>query len=386
MLERYLMTDEQRDIVNMVREFADKEVIPMAKEFDVPGTYPEALVKKAIDMGLTTMSLPEEYGGMGLDYVTYAMVKEELSRGDPGFGTTIGASGLGFTPVKLAGSKEQMQQVADVLTNGGLTAFGLTEADSGSDAASLKTTYVKDGDSYILNGVKTFITNGGVASLYTIFATKDRTLGPKGISAFIVEAGTPGLSAGNHEDKMGIRTSNTTEVILQDVRVPAKNMIGEEGTGFRTAMLTLNNTRPTAGAGALGNAMFAYEYALNYAQERKTFGKFIGQHQAVGFMLSDMAIQLEAARQLLYYAASLQNAGIMAPRVFSSSKAFCSDVGMKVCTDAVQVVGGFGYSREYPLEKRMRDAKIYQIYEGTNQIQRVIISGEILDQLKKKKK
>ncbi|MDR1765950.1 MAG: acyl-CoA dehydrogenase family protein [Lachnospiraceae bacterium] len=377
-LERYLLTDEQKDLQAMVREFADKEIIPRAKEYDLSGEYPKDLVKQAVDMGLTRLSLPKKYGGEAIDNQTYAIVKEELARGDAGFSVTIGACYLGVMPVKLFGNDKQMQKVADCLNSGGLMAFGLTEAAAGSDSASLKTTYVKDGDSYILNGTKTFITNASVASLYTIFATKDPSLGAKGISAFIVEAGTPGLSAGKEEDKMGIRLSNTGEVVLQDVRVPAENLLGEEGQGFKIAMNTLNQTRPTSGAGAIGNAMFAYEYALQYAKERKTFGKPIGKHQAVGFMLADMAIQLEAARQMVNYAARLMDSGIVVPRVFSSAKAFGSDVCMKVVLDAVQIVGGYGYSREYPLEKRLRDAKIYQIFEGTNQIQRVIISGQIL--------
>jgi len=379
MLERYLLTDEQKDLQAMVREFADKEIVPMAKEADRTGEFPTALVKKAVDMGLTTLSLPVAYGGMGIDNQTYAIIKEEIARGDAGIASTLGACYLGVMPIKLAGTERQMRKVADVLLSGGIMAFGLTEAESGSDAASLKTTYVKDGDQYILNGTKTFITNGGIAELYTIFATRDRTLGAKGISTFIVEAGTPGLSVGKEEVKMGIRTSNTTEVILQDVRIPAENLLGEEGQGFKIALNTLNQTRPTSGAGAIGNAVAAYEYALEYSKQRKTFGNPICKHQAVSFLLADMAIQLEAARQLVMYAAKIMDTGTVVPRVFSTAKAFASDVGMKVCCDAVQIMGGYGYSCEYPVEKRMRDAKIFQIFEGTNQIQRLIISGSILD-------
>jgi len=379
MLERYLLTDEQKDLQAMVREFADKEIVPMAKEADRTGEFPTALVKKAVDMGLTTLSLPVAYGGMGIDNQTYAIIKEEIARGDAGIASTLGACYLGVMPIKLAGTERQMRKVADVLLSGGIMAFGLTEAESGSDAASLKTTYVKDGDQYILNGTKTFITNGGIAELYTIFATRDRTLGAKGISAFIVEAGTPGLSVGKEEVKMGIRTSNTTEVILQDVRIPAENLLGEEGQGFKIALNTLNQTRPTSGAGAIGNAVAAYEYALEYSKQRKTFGNPICKHQAVSFLLADMAIQLEAARQLVMYAAKIMDTGTVVPRIFSTAKAFASDVGMKVCCDAVQIMGGYGYSCEYPVEKRMRDAKIFQIFEGTNQIQRLIISGSILD-------
>lgn len=379
MLERYLLTDEQKDLQAMVREFADKEIVPMAKEADRTGEFPTALVKKAVDMGLTTLSLPVAYGGMGIDNQTYAIIKEEIARGDAGIASTLGACYLGVMPIKLAGTERQMRKVADVLLSGGIMAFGLTEAESGSDAASLKTTYVKDGDQYILNGTKTFITNGGIAELYTIFATRDRTLGAKGISAFIVEAGTPGLSVGKEEVKMGIRTSNTTEVILQDVRIPAENLLGKEGQGFKIALNTLNQTRPTSGAGAIGNAVAAYEYALEYSKQRKTFGNPICKHQAVSFLLADMAIQLEAARQLVMYAAKIMDTGTVVPRVFSTAKAFASDVGMKVCCDAVQIMGGYGYSCEYPVEKRMRDAKIFQIFEGTNQIQRLIISGSILD-------
>ena len=375
---QHLLTEEQKDLQAMVRDFADKEIIPVAKECDRTGEFPKELFKKAADMGLTTLSLPEKYGGMGIDNVTYAIIKEELARGDAGFATSLGACFLGVMPIKLYGNDEQMKKMADVLLSGGMTAFGLTEAAAGSDAANLKTTAVKDGDDYILNGTKTFITNGALASLYTIFATVDKSKGAKGISAFIVEAGTPGLSVGKDEDKMGIRTSNTADVILQNVRVPASNMLGQEGEGFKIAMQTLNRTRPTSGAGAIGNARAAYEYALAYSKERVTFGKPVCQNQGVSFMLADMKMQLEAARQLVFYAARVMDAGIVDPTLFSCSKAFASDVGMKVTNNALQILGGFGYSRDYPVEKRFRDAKIYQIFEGTNQIQRVIISGNIL--------
>jgi len=373
-----LLTEEQQELRKMVREFADKEIIPKTKELDVTGGFPTELYRKAFEMGLTTMTLPEEYGGQGLDIFTYALVKEELARGDAGFAGAIAGSFMGSLPSLLSGTEYHKKLVADCLLNGGIMAFCLTESESGSDSAAMKTNYIDDGDSYILNGSKCFISNGGVAGLLQVWATHDRSLGKNGISCFLVDTKAPGVSVGKHEDKLGYRTSATTDIVFQDARIPKKNMIGAEGQGMEIMNRALNRTRPTAGAGAIGNAEYAYECAVDYAKVRTSFGgKPISKFQGVSFMLADMYTQLEAARQLVWHACRCADAGINDRKLFSASKCFAADVGMKVCEDAIQVMGGYGYSKEYPVEKRFRDAKIYQIFEGTNQIQRVVINSDI---------
>lgn len=374
----YLLTEEQKDLQLMARDFALKEVKEVCKEAEIAGEVPMDLVRKAQDMGFVTMELPEKFGGMGISTLTKAIVKEELAAGDAGFSVTIGACGLGFKPVSVAGEDYHMQLVADCLLNNGFTAFGLTEPQAGSDSANIMTTAVKDGDDYILNGRKCFITNGGLADYVTIFATVDKSLGAKGVTCFLVDAHSPGFSAGKEENKMGIRCSNTCDLILEDVRVPAKNIVGGVGNGFKVAMATLNKTRPTAGAGSLGVGQAALDYCIEYSKQRVTFGKPICKNQAISFMLADMDTNLSAARTLTHYACTLTDNGIAVPKTFSSSKYFASDAVMKITVDAVQICGGYGYSREYPVEKLMRDAKIFQIFEGTNQIQRRIVQGELL--------
>ncbi|QAT51198.1 acyl-CoA dehydrogenase [Caproiciproducens sp. NJN-50] len=362
----------------MVREFADKEIIPTAKECEIDGTFPKELYRKAFEMGLTTYTLPEKYGGCGGDIFTYSLIKEELARGDAGFSGTVAGAYMGIVPIKVAGNEYHWKIAADILTNGGLMSFALTEPNAGSDAAAVKTKYVKDGDSVVINGRKGFISNGEVSNLYTVFATSDSSLGAKGIACFLVPRDTPGISIGKHEDKMGYRTSCTNDVVFEDVRIPLKNMIGAEGEGMSICKRSLGYTRPTAGAGAVGNAQYAYECAVEYSKVRTTFGRPICKNQGISFMLANMYMKLEAARQMVWYSCRCADAGIFDARLSSSSKAFAADAGMEVCTDAVQVLGGYGYSREYPVEKRMRDAKIYQIFEGTNQIQRMVIASDIL--------
>ncbi len=374
----HLLTDEQREIQQMVRQFADERIIPVCKECDITGRYPAELYKEAFEMGLTTFTIPEQYGGAGGNIFTYALIKEELARGDAGFSGTVAGAYMGVVPIKVAGNEYHWKLVADVLTQGGAMSFTLTEANAGSDSAALKTTYVVDGDSVIINGRKSFISNGEVADLYTLFATSDPALRAKGISCFIVPRDTPGISIGKHEDKMGYRTSCTNDVIFEDVRIPLKNMIGGHGEGMDIVKRSLGYTRPTSGAGAVGNAQYAFECAVEYSKVRETFGKPIYKNQGVGFMLADMYTKLEASRQMVWHACKCADAGVVDTRLFSASKVFASDMCMQVCTDAVQVLGGNGYSREYPVEKRFRDAKIYQIFEGTNQIQRKIISGELI--------
>lgn len=374
----HLLTDEQREIQQMVRQFADERIIPVCKECDITGRFPAELYKEAFEMGLTTFTIPEQYGGAGGNIFTYALIKEELARGDAGFSGTVAGAYMGVVPIKVAGNEYHWKLVADVLTQGGAMSFTLTEANAGSDSAALKTTYVVDGDSVIINGRKSFISNGEVADLYTLFATSDPALRAKGISCFIVPRDTPGISIGKHEDKMGYRTSCTNDVIFEDVRIPLKNMIGGHGEGMDIVKRSLGYTRPTSGAGAVGNAQYAFECAVEYSKVRETFGKPIYKNQGVGFMLADMYTKLEASRQMVWHACKCADAGVVDTRLFSASKVFASDMCMQVCTDAVQVLGGNGYSREYPVEKRFRDAKIYQIFEGTNQIQRKIISGELI--------
>lgn len=377
-MKDYLLTDMQSELKEMVHDFAEREIIPAAKIADETGEFPAETVAKAAEIGLTTLTLPERFGGMDADYATLAVIKEELGWGDIGFNTTIGACALATLPVKIAGTDYHMKKVADVLTNGGLTAFALTEPQAGSDAGGMLATAVKKGDEYVLNGRKCFITNGAKAGLYTVFANVDKSKGLKGITAFLVDAGTPGLSAGKEENKMGARSSNTTDVLLEDVVVPKENMLGAEGQGFKIAMQTLGKARCSTGAGAIGNARYALEYAIGYAKQRKTFGKPICEQQAIQHMLANMYMRLEAARQLTRYACSLADKGIVDAAISSASKAFATDTGMQVTIDAVQILGGYGYSREYPLEKRMRDAKICQIWEGTNQIQRNVVAGTLI--------
>lgn len=378
MSNQYLFTEEQKDLQMMVRDFVNKEIIPNAAEWDVKGEFPMDTFKKACGMGLHLMGIPEEFGGMGLDQTTSCILREELGRGDAGFAVSLGANMLGYTPLSIAGTPEQIKRFADIVVPGAVSAFCLTEAQGGSDAGNSKATAVKVGDEYVINGVKTFITNGGIASVYTVFAMTDKEKGVKGMSAFMVERDRPGVSVGAEENKMGIRASNTTEVIFEDVHVPADHLIGKEGDGFKIAMKTLDRTRPSGSATAVGICQRAIDECVKYAKERVVFGKPIAKHQAVSFMIADMEIQTQAARQMVMHAARLMDNGIYDSVVAAAAKTFVGDTAMKVTTDAVQVLGGFGYSREYPVEKLMRDAKIYQIFEGTNQIQRMVISGNLL--------
>jgi len=372
------LTGEQKDLQKLVREFVRKEIVPVALKHDHEASFPWDLLNKVTKMGFQCMPAPEEYGGSGFDVTTCALLTEELAIGDVGFATTIAANGLASYPVMLAGTATQKQQYFDLINQGKLAAFCLTEPNAGSDAGSVSTTARRENNDYILNGAKCFITNGGVADVYTVFATIDRSLGLKGLTAFIVEKGQPGLSVGKEEDKMGIRSSNTTEVILQEVRVPAEKMLGKEGEGFKIAMQTLDISRPVVGALGVGLGQAALDLSVQYAKDRIQFGKSIASFQAIQFMLADMAISVEAARWLVHRAAYLKDAGLPFSKEAAMAKTFASDMAMKVSTDAVQIFGGYGYSREYPVEKLMRDAKILQIFEGTNQVQRMVIASQLL--------
>ncbi len=375
----YIYTEEQDVMRKTARKFSEKEIMPVAGELDEKHEFPAEIVKKLHEVGLLTIGVPEEYGGPGADTISQALVCEEISYGDAGLGTTLAASCLlGANPVLVAGTHEQKTRFYNILNEGKLAAFALTEPGAGSDVAGMSMTAKRDGDFYILNGTKQFITNGSVADVYTTFATMDKSLGSKGIVAFFVERDTPGISVSKNENKMGIRTSDTTQVIFEDVKVPVANRLGEEGQGFKICMEALDISRPMIAALAVGVAQAAYEAALAYAKERKAFGKPIAAFQAIQFMLADMAMGIEASRLLVHKACALRDAGKPFGLVASYAKCFAGDHAMKVAVDAVQILGGYGYVKEYPVEKYMRDAKIMQIYEGTNQIQRVVIAANIL--------
>ena len=374
----YILDDEAKDLLATVKEFCEKEVKEQCREFDVSGEWAEEMYQKAAEMGLNAIEVPEEYGGIGIDRVTISALYEEMAKADAGFYTTIAASNLGLKPVLIAGTEEQKQWACDILVNGGYGAFCLTEPMAGSDASNNKTTAVKDGDEYVLNGRKCFITNGGVADFYIVTAMTDKSKGVRGMSAFLVEKGTPGLSSGNEENKMGIRTSNTTDVVFEDMRVPASSMIGEEGTGFVTCMETLDVTRALMGIGATGIMQRCVDEAVAYSKQRVTFGQPIGKFEAIQFMIADMEIKTETARQMSLHALKLQEMGLPYGKESAIAKCYAGDIAVEVALDAIQILGGYGYSREYPVEKLLRDAKIFQIYEGTNQIQRMVISRAVM--------
>lgn len=374
----YLISEEAKDLLLDVRNFCEKEVVEVCKEADKTGEWPEDLYEKAKEQGYFALEVPEELGGPGLSRVDVAALFEEMAKADAGFATTISASGLGMKPVLIAGSEEQKNYVADIAMEGGLGAFCLTEPGAGSDASSGTTTAVKDGDEYVLNGRKCFITNGAVASYYCITASTDKSKGVKGLSMFLVPAGTPGLSSGKEEDKMGIRTSNTTDVVLEDCRIPASNLIGEEGKGFSIAMKTLDQARAWMGCIAVGIAQRGIDEAKKYTDERIQFGKAINANQAIQFKLADMDIQTEVARQMVANALTRMDMGLSYNRESAIAKCFASDIAMRVAEDAIQLFGGYGYSREYPVEKLLRDAKIFQIFEGTNEILRIVVANNLL--------
>ena len=373
----YLISEEAQDLLSAVKDFCDSEVKEQCKEYDRSGEWPKEMYDKAIEMQLTMLEVPEQYGGMGLSRVDVAALIEEMAKADSGFATTISASGLGMKPVLIAGSEEQKKHVCDLIMGGGFGAFALTEPGAGSDPSAAKTTAVKDGDSYILNGRKCFITNGGIASFYCVAAMTDKTKGSKGMSMFLIDRGTPGLSSGHEEDKMGIRLSNTCDVVLEDCRVPASALIGEEGQGFKIAMATLDQARAWMGCVATGIAQRGMEEAVAYGKERIQFGKPILKNQALKFKVADMKIKIETARQMVAYALTLMDQGKPHTTEAAIAKCYASDIAMEVASEAIQMFGGYGYTREYPVEKLLRDAKIFQIFEGTNEIQRIVISNAV---------
>ncbi|MFG0215079.1 acyl-CoA dehydrogenase [Brevibacillus porteri] len=376
----FQLTEEHEMMRKMIRDFAENQVAPTAAERDEEECFDRSIFEQMAELGLTGIPWPEQYGGAGADYLSYVIAVEELSRVDASIGVTLSAHvSLASWPIYKFGTEEQKQKFLRPLAEGKkMGAYCLTEAGSGSDSAGMRTTAVRDGDHYILNGTKIFITNAGEAEIYIVFAVTQPELNHKGITAFIVEKGMDGFTMGKKEKKLGIRSSPTLAVNFEDVRVPVENRLGEEGQGFKIAMMTLDGGRNGIAAQALGIAQGAYEHARNYAKERIQFGKPISSLQAIQFKLADMATKIEASRLLTYQAAWLEDQGLPYGKASAMSKVFAGDTAMEVTIEAVQVFGGYGYTREYPVERFMRDAKITQIYEGTNEIQRVVISNFLL--------
>ena len=374
----FALTEEQRALRELAHEFALREIRPKAAEYDEHQMHPADVIVKAHEVGLMNPHLPEELGGAGLGSMEGALIGEELCWGCSGIATSIVANILGALPVLLAGTGEQKRRwLAPLLEEPILCSFALTEPGAGSDVSGIQTTAVRQGDDYVLNGSKMFITNAGRAAWFTAFASTDKSAGHRGLTAFVVPGDAEGVTIEKHLDKMGQRATDTTAIALQDVKVAADNRLGEEGEGFKIAMQTLDHTRPGTAAGAVGVARAAFEHAVEYARERVQFGQPIAMNQGVNFLVADMAAEIEAARLLVWQAAWLLDQGERATLQSSYAKRFAADTAMKVTTDAVQIFGGYGYIKEFPVEKLMRDAKLFQIYEGTAQIQRLVIAREI---------
>jgi butyryl-CoA dehydrogenase len=381
----YLLTDEQKMVRDLARKIAEEKIRPVAAKYDETEEFPWDVLKILAQSDLFAIFVPTEYGGTGGRVLDLCLVTEELSRACGGIAVCYAASALGTFPIILFGNEEQKKKyLADLASGKKIAAFGITEPEAGSDASAIKTTAKKDGDNYVLNGLKHFITNGGEAEIYTVIAMTDKTKGARGASAFIVEKGTPGFTFGKKEDKLGIRTSSTRELIFTDCKIPKENLLSKEGMGFIVTMKTFDMSRPGVAAQAVGIAQGALDVAVNYARERQQFGKSISSFQGIQWMLADMATEVEAARALVYTCAREIDAGVKdVGRDSAMAKMYASDVAMKVTTDAVQILGGYGYMKDYPAEKYMRDAKITQIYEGTNQIQRNIIALQLIKEMAK---
>lgn len=381
MSEYLLMTKDQKDLVKLVHDFLSKELDPIVAEMDEKSYFPMEIAKKLGQMGFWGIDVPEEYGGAGLDVQTLVHIREAMAYHDAGFANSFSAQTFGFKPLLLEGTTEQLKDYGRRLADGQFWSMCITEPQSGSDAANVKTKARKDGEDYIISGNKCFVTNGGISDLYTVVARTDPDKGKDGISLFIIEKDMPGVMVGKEENKMGIRGSNTTEVAFDEVRVPARNMIGAPGTGFSTIMKMLARTRPTGMAPAVGVGQRALDLAIEYCQNRTAFGKKIGTFEGLQFKLADMELKLEVSRSQLQYAAQLVDAGIYDTMVGSSTKTFVSEAVLDICLQAQQIYGGYGYSKEYPLEKLVRDARIYSIYEGSNEIQRYILGRNLVGRL-----
>lgn len=376
----FTLTQEQADIRKMVREFAEKSVAPTAAERDKNELFPREIFDQMGELGILGLPYPNQYGGGDSDFLSYAIAVEEISRvcASTGIGLSVHVSLCSWQIFKY-GTEEQKQKYLRPLAEGKkLGAFSLTEPNAGTDAASQETIATLDGDHYVLNGSKIYTTNGGEAEIYMVYAMTDKSKGVKGISTFIIEKGTPGFNFGKKETKMGIRSSVQREVIMENCRIPVANLLGKEGDGFKIAMTTLDGGRIGVAAQALGIAQAALEHAIDFSKERVQFGKPIASNQGIAFMLADMATKVQASRLLVYQAAYNKSHHLPYAKEAAMAKLFATDTAMEVTTDAVQIYGGCGYSQEYPVERFMRDAKITQIYEGTNQVQRIVISGAIL--------
>jgi acyl-CoA dehydrogenase len=379
----FSLTEDQIALQEMAREFAEKEMRPKAAKYDQGHDFPEDVMMKAFEVGFLTCAVPSEYGGGGLGDLETAIISEELARGCAGMYTTMMANSLAFTPILLFGTDEQKKKFFGPFTKQmAFASYCLTEREAGSDTSAIKTTAKKVGSEYVINGSKCFITNGGVASLYVVFANAAPEKGARGLSVFCVPRETPGIMVGKVEDKMGQRASNTTELFFEDVRVPANHLLGREGLGFIVAMRTFDKTRAAVGAAGVGIARAALEYAVEYAKTRVQFGKPIASFQATAFKIAQMAMEVDAARLLVWRAAWLMDQGKPCGNQSAMAKCFGSDVGMRTALEALQIFGGYGYMRDYPIEKLVRDAKLLQIYEGTNEIQRLVISREVIGPIK----
>jgi len=385
----YFLSEEQQMMVDLSRQIAQEKIKPVREHYDETEEFPWPLVEELAKSDLCGVYIPEEYGGISSGVFNLVLVVEELCKVDGGIALALAASALGTFPILIAGSEEQKKKyLPDIASGKKLVAFGLTEADAGSDATSMKTTAIKDGDDYILNGTKCFITNAGDAEIYTVFANSNPSRGARGISCFILEKGMEGFDFGKKEKKMGIRASSTRELIFNNVRVPKENLVGKEGRGLIIAQGTLDASRPGVAAQALGIAAGALDEAVEYARNRVQFGQSIASFQGIQHMMADMATEIEAARCLLYQAARMMDAnpGKRTTKESAMAKLYCSEVAMKVTTNAVQIFGGYGYMREYPVEKMMRDAKITTLYEGTSQIQKNEIALALIKESASKKK
>jgi acyl-CoA dehydrogenase len=374
----FTLTDEQKDLRELAHSFAEKEIRPVAWDYDRDGTWPQDIINKAWEVGLMNTHVPEAYGGPGLDYLSGCLIEEEVGWGCSGIGTSLMANGLAGAPVALGGTEDVKKEYLGMLVEEPkLASFCLTEPDAGSDVSGMKTTAIRKGDKYVINGSKCFITNGGYADWFTVYAKTDKDAGHRGISAFVVPKDDT-VIVDKKEDKMGQRASNTATITFNDTEIPAENLLGEENKGFKLAMMTLDRTRPGVAAMAVGIARAAFEFAAEYSKERVQFGVPIAMHQAVAFMIADMATKVEAGRLLVWQSAVQLDQGMRNTLASSHAKRFSADSAMEVTVDAVQVYGGYGFIKEYPVEKLMRDAKIMQLYEGTSQIQRLVIAKEVL--------
>ncbi|OUN24279.1 acyl-CoA dehydrogenase family protein [Pseudoflavonifractor sp. An85] len=377
----YIISEDAKELLKDAKEFCQNEIVEQAKQYDITGEWPREIYEKAIEMQLHMMDIPEEYGGLGLSHIDQAAIVEQIAWADAGVAVTLNGNGLALKPVLVAGNEEQKQKCCDIIANGGWGAFALTEPDAGCDAANGKTTAVREGDEYVLNGRKCFITNASVADFFVVTAMTNRTIGTHGMSAFLVYKGTPGLSVGRHENKMGVRCSTTSDLVLDNVRIPVENRLGEEGTGFATAMKTLDLARTWCAVIGVGLAQRCIDEAAAYSKQRVQFGKPICRHQSIEFKLADMEIRTEASRQLCAHAITLADMGMPFSKESAAAKCFSGDSVVQTALDAVQILGGYGYSREYPVEKLLRDAKIFQIFEGTNEIQRMVVGRAVIGKL-----